>query len=919
LKTKIDPDLPLREDIRYLGRVLGDTIREQAGQQVFELVEQIRHSAIRYRRDHDLRGLRAVEKTIGALAHDDATNIVRAFSYFHHLANIAEDVHQNRLRRAHRLARAAPEKGTLAFALARLRAEGVSTRKILAFFDHARVEPVLTAHPTEVLRKSILDRHRSITELLAERDPAVPPRQATVLDQDLRRDVLILWKTNELRPEKPTVADEIENGLAYFRSTFLEVMPRLYGEIEDELGDAVQLPPFLRVASWIAGDRDGNPHVMHDVTARALKRQASMVFDHYLRELHELGSELSLAADYTTASAELLSLGELSPDRAASREREPFRRALTGVYARVTATAEALTGGAVGDGAQRARPPVGQAPPYLSPEELLADLDIVDQALIGAGATLIAEGRLRRLRRAVDVFGFHLASLDLRQHSAVHARVVREIVARATGRDTYEGLSEVERQQYLLGEIVTARPLVSPHLQYSDETAESLALLQTVSEIHARYGVRAIPNYVISMTAGPSDMLEVALLLKEAGLLVPGHEPQLAVNIIPLFETIEDLRACGQIMDQIFSMPYYRQLLESRGDVQEVMLGYSDSNKDGGFLTSNWELYKAEISLVNVFKKHGVRIRLFHGRGGTVGRGGGPSYYAVLAQPRGSVNGQLRLTEQGEVIASKYADPVVGRRNLATLVAATMEATLLDGNELGEDEAPFHEALEELSNLAFRAYRDLVYETPGFIRYFREATPINEISHLNIGSRPASRKSSDRIEDLRAIPWVFSWGQCRQSIPGFYGFGTAVRRYLEKDRASKLATLRAMYERWPFFRTLVDKADMVLAKADMGIAARYAELVGDKKLRARIFGRIKAEYDDAMKSIFAITGAKRLLENHASLARSLDHRTPYIDPLNHLQVDLLRRLRAGRSDGEELRRAVHLTINGVAAGLRNSG
>ena len=421
------------------------------------------------------------------------------------------------------------------------------------------------------------------------------------------------------------------------------------------------------------------------------------------------------------------------------------------------------------------------------------------------------------------------------------------------------------------------------------------------------------------MTAAPSDVLEVALLLKEAGLLVPGEEPTCGLNIIPLFETIEDLRRCGGVLDQLFSITYYRKLLESRGDLQEVMLGYSDSNKDGGFLTSNWDLYKGELAIVQTCRRHQVGLRLFHGRGGTVGRGGGPSYRAVLAQPRGSVNGQLRLTEQGEVIASKYSDPVVGRRNLGTLVAATMEATLLDGVDLGDDEAPFYEAMEELSAHAFAAYRGLVYETPGFIDYFRGSTPINEIGDLNIGSRPASRRSSDRIEDLRAIPWVFSWGQSRQAIPGFYGFGSAVKAYLSNGRKRRLAALRAMYARWPFFRTLVDRLDMVLAKMDIGIAARYAALVPDAKLRKTVFGRIEREHDDTRAAFFAITETKALLETNPSLALSLRNRIPYIDPLSHLQVDLLRRLRSGKGDADELRRAVHLTINGVSAGLRNSG
>jgi phosphoenolpyruvate carboxylase len=520
------------------------------------------------------------------------------------------------------------------------------------------------------------------------------------------------------------------------------------------------------------------------------------------------------------------------------------------------------------------------------------------------------------------VFGFHLAPLDIRQHSGVHGRVVREILARALGEDTYEGLDEEARQTLLLAELCTARPLVSPHLTYSPETTEALGTVTAVARIHAQMGPEAIPNYVISMTAGPSDILEVALLLKEAGLMVPGDEPRLAVNIIPLFETIQDLRDCGAIMGRLFSLPLYRQLLESRGDLQEIMLGYSDSNKDGGFLTSTWELYKAEQSLVGVFAEHKVRLRLFHGRGGTVGRGGGPSYHAVLAQPPGSVAGQLRLTEQGEVIASKYADPWIGARNLETLVAATLEASLLDGAAaLGADEAPFSAAMEELSGLAFAAYRDLVYGTPGFIRYFREATPINEIADLNIGSRPTARKSSDRIEDLRAIPWVFSWGQSRQSIPGFFGFASAVNQYLAPpaERPKRVKRLRAMYARWPFFRTVVDKLDMVLAKMDMGIGERYAGLVTDKKLAGQIFGRIRTEYEDTRKALFLITGARELLANNPALALSLRSRIPYIDPLNHLQVDLLRRLRARKNDADDIRRAVHLTINGVAAGLRNSG
>jgi len=896
-----------REDIRFLGRLLGDTIREQAGAEVFDLVETIRRTAVHYRKEHDLPSLKHLERTIGRLGSAHATSVVRAFSYFHHLANAAEDLNARR---------AQPTEGTIAGAFERLRAAHVSNKTLVSFFERARVEPVLTAHPTEVQRKSILDRHHAIIALLAARGDR-PQRDIDEIEKALRRQILILWKTNELRLSKPTVADEIENGLAYFRSTFLHAIPRLYAEIEDALGPGTRVAPFLRVASWIGGDRDGNPHVTAEVTEHAAGRQASVAFAHYLAEIHALGAELSLSSRYGETAPELAALAARSPDRGTSRDEEAYRRALVGIYARVTATARAR---GVDPGA--AGPPAAPARPYGDPSELSADLVVIATALADDGAALAADGRLRNLIRDVEVFGFHLCPLDLRQHSEVHGRVVSEILARATGRRGYETLAEPDRQALLLREIWTQRPLVSPHLSYSDETAQVLATLAATARVRARFGDRAIPNYVISMTAAPSDVLEVALLLKEVGLLIPGEEPTCGLNIIPLFETIEDLRRAGTVLDQLFSITYYRKLLESRGDMQEVMLGYSDSNKDGGFLTSNWELYKGELSIVETCKQHGVGLRLFHGRGGTVGRGGGPSYRAVLAQPRGSVNGQLRLTEQGEVIASKYADPVVGRRNLGTLVAATMEATLLEGVDLGADEAPFHEAMEELSAHAFAAYRGLVYKTPGFIDYFRASTPINEIGDLNIGSRPASRKSSDRIEDLRAIPWVFSWGQSRQAIPGYYGFGSAVKEFLDKGSATRkrrLATLRAMYARWPFFRTLVDRLDMVLAKMDLGIAARYAALVPDRKLRKTVFDRITREHDDTRAAFFAITDSKTLLENNPALARSLRNRIPYIDPLNHLQVDLLRRLRAGKGDADELRRAVHLTINGVAAGLRNSG
>jgi phosphoenolpyruvate carboxylase len=918
MEQDADKDLPLREDIRFLGRLLGDTIREQEGEETFGLVETIRQNAVRFRREHDQSARDALEAALNKLSPHETIAVVRAFSYFFQLSNIAEDLHHNRRRRAYEFAGAKPREGSLEFALERLKSAGVSREALQKFFDKAVVEPVLTAHPSEVRRKSIRDRQLAIARLLDQRDRIrLTPAELKASEETLRRSLLILWQTSELRSVRLTVRDEIENGLAYYRHTFLKEVPSLYADLEDLLAGQTSdnkplvLPPFFRIGSWIGGDRDGNPFVTHTVLRHAVERQSALAFSHYLSEVDQLGRELSLSRRLVTVSLALEELAARSPDKSESRAEEPYRRALIGVYGRLAATAEHLV---------RDHDPHALVPsePYASSAEFLRDLDTVIASLREHGSELLAQGRVRHLRRAAQVFGFHLMPLDVRQHSGMHRQVVSELFLQAAHHEVYANLSEEAREKLLLREIESPQPLLLPHLSYGEDTAAELATLQALSDIHRRFGAETTPNYIISMTEGPSDILEVALLLKEVGLLRPGKAPRLDMNIIPLFETIDDLRHCGGIMDRLFSFPYYRKLLESRNNTQEVMLGYSDSNKDGGFLTSNWELYKAEIALTRVFARHGVELRLFHGRGGTVGRGGEPSYYAVLAQPPGSVNAQLRLTEQGEVISSKYSDPEIGRRNMETLIAATLEATLLEDSYPGGREEEYHRIMEELSVHAYRAYRGLVYETPDFARYFWEATPIREISDLKIGSRPTSRKNSQRIEDLRAIPWGFSWGQCRLLIPGWLGFGSAIDAYLSQAGDQGLAVLQEMYQDWPFFRTLLDKLDMVLSKTDISIASRYTELVADRELAERIFGRIEDKLNKTVNAFFAVTGQQEFLRNNPTLARSIRNRLPYIDPLNHLQVELLRRLRAGSRD-ETLKRAIHLTINGIAAGLRNSG
>jgi len=913
-------DEPLRNDIRLLGRILGDTVREQEGDATFEVVERVRQTAVRFARDGDPAARAELAALLDPLPRDTTQAVVRAFSYFLQLANIAEDEHHIRRRRAHDLAGSPPREGSLIHALDALTEADVSPDALADFFAHALVAPVLTAHPTEVQRQSLIRNHRDLARLLDARERLqMTPEEQAENDHGIANAILTLWQSRMLRPVRLKVIDEVKNGISYFKETFFTELPRLYiqatQQLQKRFPDKVwALPPFFRVGSWIGGDRDGNPFVTAEILREALRLQSAAALNHYLSEIHELGGELPLSDLLVQVTPELLKLAEHSTDHSPQRADEPYRRALSGIYARLAATARSL------DQFEPLRHEIGHAEPYPTPEALRADLKILANSLKLNGSAALAGGRLRRLLRAVQVFGFHLAPIDLRQNSDVHARSVAELLAKAGRCADYEALPEIERISVLTAEIATPRPLYSAYIEYSEETRGELDIFFSARELRQRYGAAALPNCIISKTDGVSDLLELALLLKESGLLLPavGNQPaRLDINIIPLFETIEDLQKSAVTMDGLFALPGYRALIAGRGDEHEVMLGYSDSNKDGGFLTSGWELYKAEIALTRVFREHGVRLRLFHGRGGSVGRGGGPSYHAILAQPAGAVSGQIRLTEQGEVISTKYGNPDTGRRNLEVLLAATLEASLTDHENQIEPAEQFHSVMDELSARAFNAYRGLVYETPGFTTYFRQSTVVSEIASLNIGSRPASRKASDRIEDLRAIPWVFSWAQCRLMLPGWYGFGSAVDGYLQTN-PDGLATLRRMLKSWPFFRSLLSNMDMVLAKTDLAIASRYAELVSDAELRERIFSRIKAECDLTRKHLLAIEEQDELLADNPMLRNSLKLRAPYMDPLNHLQVELLKRHRAGDTD-ERLARGIHLSINGIASGLRNSG
>ena len=917
-----DKDQPLILDIRLLGRILGDVIREQEGKDAFELIERIRQLSVAFRRDDDRSADKALKKLLKSLSADQTVSVIRAFTYFSHLANLAEDRHHIRRRAVHERAGERSQTGSLALALQRLREAGIAPAQVARTLAGAHLSPVLTAHPTEVQRKSILDAERAIARLLAARDEA-SPRELAGIDAQLRARVTQLWQTRLLRFTKLTVADEIENALSYYESTFLPEIPRLYAELEAGLGRPVA--PFLRMGQWIGGDRDGNPNVTATTLELALQRQAEVALRHLLTQVHLLGGELSMSGMLVGAGEAMQALADRSPDTNAHRQDEPYRRALTGIYARLAATLTALTGG------EAARHAVAPQDPYPSAADFLADLRTIEASLRAHHGEALVGMRLSGLIRTVEVFGFHLATIDLRQSSDQHEIAVAELLATARLAPDYAALDEAGKRAVLLRALDDVRPLRVPGTTYSEHTRGELAIFEAAKRGRERFGTQAIRHAIISHTETVSDLLEVLVLQKEAGLLHGTLNDGAAADLIvvPLFETIEDLRNAAPILREYYALPGVRAMVQ-RGAAdgygeQDVMLGYSDSNKDGGIFTSNWSLYQAETALVALFdelnagKKKSIGLRMFHGRGGTVGRGGGPSYQAILAQPPGTVRGQIRLTEQGEVIGAKYANPEIGRRNLETLVAATLEATLLQPTK---DASPaFLAAAEALSQASMAAYRALVYDTPRFADYFFSATPIREIAELNIGSRPASRKATGRIEDLRAIPWGFSWGQCRLTLPGWYGFGSAVQSFVAQD-PKHAALLKRMQRDWPFFNTLLSNMDMVLAKSDLALASLYAELVEDKALRQRVFKAIEAEWQRTAEALALITGERERLAGNLALRRSIEHRFPYIDPLHHLQVELIRRHRAGTlstDDEGRAKRGIHIAINGIAAGLRNTG
>ena len=896
LASSTAPAITQNPDIRYLGRLLGDVIRAYGGDRLYRQTEYIRSASVD--RARGIHGADVVDTGLEALNLDDTLSFVRGFMLFSMLANLAED----------RQGVAADPDADVASAVERLESHGITRDAILDLLSHALIVPVLTAHPTEVRRKSMIDHKNRIADLMALKDAGRSETdEGENLDEAICRQIALLWQTRPLRREKLFVQDEIDNVLTYFRDIFLPVLPALYARWERVLGARPQ--SFLRVGNWIGGDRDGNPFVQAPQLRSALARGCQAALGHYLDALHALGAELSLSTELAHVPQAVLDLAEGSGDTSPSRQDEPYRRALTGIYARLAATY---------------RTQVGQEPPrparldgaaYDSPADFRRDLVTVAQGLASEGnGALATGGALGRLIRAVETFGFHLATLDMRQNSDVHQRVVAELLQKAGVEPDYAGLDENARVALLRRELACNRPLGTRFSGYSEETASELAIVQAAADAHRVYGPQCITHYIISKAESVSDLLEVNILLKEAGLWRAGAEgapPQAAIMAVPLFETIADLEAAPKIMSAYFGLPEIAGVVRQRGH-QEVMIGYSDSNKDGGYITSTWGLHKASEALAPVFAQAGTAMQLFHGRGGAVGRGGGSSFAAIQAQPKGTVQGRIRITEQGEVIAAKFGTRDVAMTNLEAMTSATLLASLEPEAISDKDAARFAAAMDDLSKTAFTAYRDLVYGTEGFKEFFRQLTPIQEISGLKIGSRPASRTKSTRIEDLRAIPWVFSWAQARVMLPGWYGVGHALASFQDK------ALLADMAQSWSFLKSALANLEMVLAKSDLGIAAHYLPLVEDQARGHVIFDHIRDGWDLTHDGLLTATGQSRLLENNPKLDSSIRLRLPYIEPLNLLQVELMKRHRGGEDD-PRIKEGIELSINAIATALRNSG
>ena len=946
------PRDPLSANIKALGFALGRVLTDQSGAAAFVLEERVRLMAKELRAGGNGTITRELQQLIAGLSIGEIFSLTKAFTLYFGLVNLAEAVERLRVLRE-RDRRSGPRAESVGAAVATLRAHGIPAAELRAWLEGALIMPVLTAHPTESRRRTTLIKQRRIFDHLLDLTLGARqllPQEKRELHARLEREIVGLWQSDDVRHSKPSVLDEVENGLFYFQTVLYDLLPSLCRTFEQALADHYpeeqwRLPPLLRFGSWMGGDRDGNPFVTPEVTVATVRLMRASMLRHLIGCMDALFTDLSQSLQQVAVSPPILeridSYRERFPDVAAGishhHAREPYRQLLVFIRARLERTLQhTLTHEPVW-GVEPRRVVAPEI--YLRAEELLAELRLIHESLTANGGELVADGLLRDVIAKVTIFHLHTATLDLRQHSSRHLSALDELFRAAGVSERYAELDEAAKVELLAKEIAGSRPLATARLDgYSKETAETIQTFRVAAALLEQVDAEVIESYIISTTTSVSDILAVLLLCREAGLYKPGAYSRL--NVVPLFETGDDLTNAPRLMAELLSLPAYREHLRFRGDVQEVMLGYSDSNKEGGFVAANWALYKAQLELSALADERGVRLRLFHGRGGAVGRGGGPAGQAILSQPPGTLRGQIKMTDQGEMISDRYLDPLTAARHLEQVVNAVLRAGFPE--VLQQPRPEWMEAMEQIAAAGRAAYRGLVYERPEFFTYFREATPIAEISRLRIGSRPASRSGSDRIEELRAIPWVFSWMQSRHTLPGWFGLGSALEAFVDgatkgdpdddgrrssappppgSAGAERLALLRQMYSEWPFFRTLLDNAQLIIAKADMGIARRYAELVADQALAERVFGTIREEYERTRRLICLVAEVDDVLDAQPVLQRAIRQRNPYVDPLSYIQIELLRRLRAGPPEAEQeaLETAVLMSINGIAAGLKNTG
>jgi len=917
----------LRRDVRFLGNILGEVLVHQGGSELLHIVEKIREMSKSMRANYSLETLEEFKTTIASLSPENRHQVIRAFAIYFQLVNIAEQNHRIRRKRDYeRTSGDLVQPGSIESIVQELKNNNRLPHEVREILSTISLELVMTAHPTEAMRRAVLNIHQRIADDVMKLDnPMLTYREREQLREKLLTEVLTLWQTDELRERKPTVLDEVKNGLYYFDETLFDVLPDVYYELERCLNkyypnEAWHVPSFLRFGSWIGGDRDGNPSVTSKVTWETLSLHRDLAMKKYDEKLRELYHHTSFSKNLVNVTDELLR--SIREDRSAlesgldtyrydiwRNENEPYRVKLSYMLEKMHNVGKAS---------------VDSRHKYNSPDELIADLRIMERSLRNHFADYVADVYINKLIRQVELFGFHLVTLDIRQHSKEHELAMAEILDKMGVVSNYSDLSEKAKIELLTSILNDLRPITSPYLQYSESTQECLDVYRTIYQAQKEFGPRCIFSYLISMTTGASDMLEVLVFAKEAGLYRRDTSGKVTCSIqsVPLFETIDDLHAAPEIMTTLFEISAYRASIDPYTQLHEIMLGYSDSNKDGGVITANWELRMALRNIMAVGKKFGVKLKFFHGRGGALGRGGMPLNRSILAQPADTLGTGVKITEQGEVLSSRYSLQGIAYRSLEQATSALIQASVLSRDPQADPADESWEAIMRgISEQAMTKYQDLIFRDPDFMTFFKQSTPLPEIGELNIGSRPSKRKGSDRFEDLRAIPWVFAWTQCRFLLPAWYAAGTGLQSYYGND-PERLNVLKRMYAEWSFFRTLIDNLQMALAKADMIIAKQYVAMIEDQGIAERIYNLIREEYELTSALLLEITGQQEILDNVPVIQESIKLRNPYVDPLSYMQVSLLNELRSLREkngDDPFLLREVLLTINGIAAGLRNTG